>query len=150
MRRVCAVMLVVLVATAVAGCGGGHASPSAAYAKQLSAACTGLQKQIAALGKPSDLPIKKLYPPTVKLGHAFVAQIRALEPPAASRTTARNMVTQFGLYFDGLALGYAVLVKRESQQGFVQTVQGADANLKLAEGYARKLGASACEQGPLG
>jgi hypothetical protein len=41
-----------------------------------------------------------------------------------------------------------VLTKRASQQGFIQTVQGAVANLHLAEGYARKLGAPACAREP--
>jgi hypothetical protein len=148
--RIVAGTLLVLVAIAAVGCGSGKASPKAAYAKQLSSACTAMQKQIAALGKPSDLPIKKLYPPSVKIGHAFVKQIKAIVPPASERTTAKALVQQYGFYFDGIALGYAVLVKRESQQGFIQTIQGADANLKLAEGYARKLGAPACAQGPLG
>ena len=63
-------------------------------------------------------------------------------------TAAGLMVKQFGYYFDGLALGYAVLTKRKSQQGFIQTVGGAEQNLKLAEGYARKLGATACTRRP--
>ena len=58
------------------------------------------------------------------------------------------MVKQFGFYFDGLALGYAVLTKRESQQGFIQTVEGAVANLHMAERYARKLGVPACAREP--
>ena len=87
-------------------------------------------------------------PGTVKIGHAFVKRIRLLEPPAADKATARKMVQQFGYYFDGLAIGYAVLTKRKSQGGFVQTVSAAVANQRLAERYATKLGAAACAREP--
>ena len=87
-------------------------------------------------------------PGTVKIGHAFVRQIKQLDPPAGEQANAGLLIKQFGYYFDGLAIGYAVLVKRKSQQGFIQTVGGAEANLKLAEGYARKLGADACTRRP--
>ena len=117
--RVLAVAMLALVALTAAACGGGHESASQAYAKQLSSACTDMRKQIEALGKPGDTPISKTYPGTVKIGHAFVKKIRLLEPPAAEKATARKMVQQFGYYFDGLAIGYAVLTKRKSQGGFV-------------------------------
>ena len=96
--------LLALVALTAAACGGGgHETASQAYAKQLSSACTDMRKQIEALGKPGDTPISKIYPGTVKIGHAFVKRIRLLEPPAADKATARKMVQQFGYYFDGLA-----------------------------------------------
>jgi hypothetical protein len=149
--RTCVVATVLLLALALAAsaCGGGKKeSAHDAYAKQLSSACDDMRQQIEALGKPGDTPIPKIYPPSVKIGHAFVQQIGALTPPATEKATAGLMVKQFGYYFDGLALGYAVLVKRASQQGFIQTVGGALQNLKLAEGYARKLDAPACARRP--
>ncbi len=131
--RVLVLALLALVALTAAACGGGgHETASQAYAKQLSSACTDMRKQIEALGKPGDTPIAKIYPGTVKIGHAFVKQIRLLEPPAADKATVRKMVQQFGYYFDGLAIGYAVLTKRKSQGGFVQTVSAAVANERLA------------------
>jgi hypothetical protein len=139
-----AVLLVVVIALAAATWDGNEQSPHDAYTTQLSSACDSMRTQIEALGKPSDTPIGKIYPQSAKIGHAFVKQIKAITPPPADRTTAVLMIRQFGYYFDGLALGYAVLKKRESQAGFIQTVEGAVANLHLAEGYARKLGAPAC------
>jgi hypothetical protein len=147
--RLVAVALLALVALAAVGCGGGgHESASQAYAKKLSSACTDMRKQIEALGKPSDTPISKIYPPTVKIGKAFVKQIRALQPPAAEKANAAKMVQQYTYYFDGLAIGYAVLTKRKSQGGFIATVTAAVANNNLAVRYARKLGAPVCTRGP--
>ena len=143
-RGLAAILLFAVVALTASACGGSTQSPHDAYTKQLSTACDNMRKQIEALGKPSDTPVEKIYPQSAKIGHAFVKQIKAITPPAADKATAALMIRQFGFYFDGLALGYAVLKKRESQAGFVQTVEGAVANLHLAEGYARKLGAPAC------
>jgi hypothetical protein len=139
-----AVLLLAAVALTASACGGSKQSPHDAYTKQLSTACDSMRTQIEALGKPSDTPVEKIYPQSAKIGHAFVKQLKAITPPPADRATASLMIKQFGYYFDGLALGYAVLKKRESQAGFVQTVEGAVANLHLAEGYARRLGAPAC------
>ena len=140
--------LLLLVALAAAGCGGSKASPHDAYARQLSSACDDMRKQIEKLGLPGNTPVAKIYPPSVTIGRAFVKQIRTLEPPADEKRTAGLMAKQFAYYFDGLSLGYAVLTKRKSQQGFIQTVGGALQNLKLAEGYARKLDAPACARRP--
>jgi hypothetical protein len=147
-RLVLAGLLLVVVGLAVSACGGGKPSARDAYARKLDAACNDMRKQIEGLGQPSDTPMAKIYPGTVKIGHAFVKQIRRLAPPAGEKASAGLLVKQFGFYFDGLALGYAVLVKRMNQQGFIQTIGGAEANLKLAEGYARKLGANACTRRP--
>ena len=143
-----AAALVVVVALVASACGGGKTSPHDAYTKQLSSACDDMRTKIEALGKPSDTPVSRIYPGSVRIGRAFVAQVKLLRPPATDTANAGLMVKQFGYYFDGLAIGYAVLTKRASQQGFIQTVQGAVANLHLAEGYARKLGASACAREP--
>jgi hypothetical protein len=147
-RVVAAAVLMTIVLAAAACGGGGHESASQVYARKLSSACTDMRKQIEALGKPSDTPISKIYPGTVKIGKAFVKQIRQLDPPAAEKANARKMAQQFTYYFDGLAIGYAVLTKRKSQGGFVQTVSAAVANQNLAERYAKKLGASECARGP--
>ena len=139
-----------LVALAVCGCGGAQASAGDSYAAKVSADCTSMRKAIEALGKPSDTPISKIYPGTVRIGHAFVRRLKLLHPPSAQRARASSMVRQYGYYFDGLALAYAILTKRASQQGFIQTAAGADANRDLAVGYARKLGASGCVRQPFG
>jgi hypothetical protein len=148
MRRSGAAAALLVVVALAAACGGGKTSPHDAYTKQLSSACDDMRAKIEALGKPTDTPLSKIYPGSVRIGRAFVEQVRLLRPPAADTANAGLMVKQFGYYFDGLALGYAVLTKRASQQGFIQTVQGAVANLRLAEGYARKLGAPACAREP--
>lgn len=147
-RSLASAALLVIVALAAGACGGGKSSPHDAYTKQLSSACDDMRTSIEALGRPSDTPVSRIYPGSVRIGRAFVAQVKLLRPPAADTANAGLMVKQFAYYFDGLALGYAVLTKRASQQGFVQTVQGAVANLRLAEGYARKLGAPACAREP--
>jgi hypothetical protein len=138
----------VLLALAVSACGGAQASAGDSYATKVSSACTSMRKAIEALGKPSDTPIAKIYPGTVKIGHAFVKQLKLLHPPRAQRVRAASMVQQYGYYFDGLAFAYAILTKRGSQAGFIQTAAGADANRDLAVGDARKLGASACVRQP--
>jgi hypothetical protein len=147
-RALAATALVVVALTAVACGGSGHESASQRYAKQLSSACTDMRKQIEALGKPSETPISKIYPGTVRIGHAFLGQVRKLDPPPAETANVRKMLQQFGFYFDGLAIGYAVLKKRESQGGFIQTVSAAVANDNLAVGYAKKLGAPVCARAP--
>jgi hypothetical protein len=147
-RGVAAAALAVVALTAAACGGGGHKTASQVYAGKLSAACTDMRKQIEALGKPNETPISKIYPGTVRVGHAFVKEIRLLEPPAAEKATAQKMVQQFGYYFDGLAIGYAVLTKRKSQGGFIATVNAAVANERLAVGYAKRLGAPVCARGP--
>jgi hypothetical protein len=144
-----AVAVLVLVALATSACGGGGSpTPRAAFAKKLNSACDDMRTKIEALGMPNDNPISKIYPGTVKIGRAFVKQIKLIDPPTAEKANATSMVREFSYYFDGLAIGYAVLVKRNSQQGFIQTVGGAEANLKMAEGYARKLDATACTRRP--
>jgi hypothetical protein len=149
LRALAALVALVLVALAVSACGGAQASPGASsYATKVSSACTSMRKAIEALGAPSDTPIAKIYPGTVRIGHAFVRRLKLLHPPRAQRVRAASMVRQYGFYFDGLALAYAILTKRGSQQGFIQTAAGADANRDLAVGYARKLGASACVRQP--
>jgi hypothetical protein len=141
-------LLLLAVALAASACGGSKQSPRDAYASKLDSACNDMRKQIEGLGQPGDTPLARIYPATVKIGHAFVRQIKQLDPQAGEQVNAGLLIKQFGYYFDGLALGYAVLVKRKSQQGFIQTIGGAEANLKLAEGYARKLGADACTRRP--
>jgi hypothetical protein len=135
--------LVALVLLGAAACGG-STSPRDAYAKKLSSACNDMRRQVEALGKPSDTPLAKLYPPQVKIGKAFVKQVATLTPPAAEKKTVASMLSEYGYYFEGLRLGYALLVKRDSQQAFVQTVAGAVDNLNLAKGFAKKLGAPDC------
>jgi hypothetical protein len=143
------VALLVLLSLALAACGsGGKPSPGAAYAKRLSASCTAMRKQIEALGQPSDTPISKVYPGTVRIGQAFVKEVRALAPPPGKQATVDSMLRQYGYYFTGLHLAYALLTKRHSQQGFIQTAAAADANRKLAVGYAGKLGAPECARQP--
>jgi hypothetical protein len=147
-QLVLAGLLLLVVSLAASACGGSKQSPGDAYANKLDAACNDMRKQVEGLGQPSDTPLAKIYPGTVKIGHAFVRQLKQLEPPPGAQANSRLLIRDFGYYFDGLALGYAVLVKRKSQQGFIQMIGGAEANLKLAEGYARKLGADACTRRP--
>jgi hypothetical protein len=139
----------VIVALSLSACGGGgKPSASDAYAKSLSASCTSMRKQIEALGQPSSTPIAKVYPGTVKIGRAFLREVARLHPPDASKANVKAMVREYGYYFDGLHLAYALLTKRNSQQGFMQTAAAAVSNLHLAVGYAGKLGASACARQP--
>jgi hypothetical protein len=148
--RSCSLLVLLAAVALTAGACGGDKQESAhdAYARQLNSACDDMRQKIEKLGAPNDTPMAKIYPPSVKIGHAFVAQIRKLKVPAGEQANARLMIKQFGYYFDGLALGYAVLTKRKNQQGFIQTVGGALQNLKLAEGAARKLDAPACARRP--
>lgn len=148
-RGVALIAGLVLVSLSAGACGSdGKQSPSAAYAKRLSESCTSMRKQIEALGKPSDTPIAKVYPGTVKVGRAFLREVAKLDPPADSKAKVEAMVREYGYYFDGLGLAYALLTKRKSEQGFIQTAHAAVANLNLAIGYANKLGATECARQP--
>jgi hypothetical protein len=148
-RSAAVVTGLVIVSLSLSACGGsGKASAGESYAQRLSASCTTMRKQIEALGKPSDTPIGKVYPGTVRIGRAFLREIAKLDPPGKSTAAVKAMVREYGYYFDGLHLAYALLTKRNSQQGFVQTAEAAVANLHLAVGYARKLGAGACVRQP--
>jgi hypothetical protein len=160
-RRVALAAGLLILSLSLAACGGGGAKPpvttepantqpsaSGLYAQRLSAACTAMRKQIEALGKPSDTPISKVYPGTVKIGRAFLRQVKQLVPPPGAKPKVTAMLREYGYYFDGLGLAYALLTKRHSQQGFIQTAAAADANLNLAVGDARKLGAAACARQP--
>ena len=68
-----------------------------------------MRTQIEALGKPTDTPIEKIYPQSAKIGRAFVKQIKRSSRRRPTGRPPRLMIKQFGYYFDGLALGYAVL-----------------------------------------
>ena len=73
-------------ALAASACGGDKKeSPHDAYAKQLSSACDDMREKIEALGKPSDTPIAKIYPPSVRIGHAFVKRDRRAHTAAGRR-----------------------------------------------------------------
>jgi hypothetical protein len=142
------VLLLVALTLGACGSGGHKAAATETYAQRLASSCDSLRTHIEALGKPSDTPIGTIYPGTVKLGKAFVREIGTLTPPAAGTANAKAMVREYGYYFEGLRLAYALLTKRHSQEGFVQTAGAAVANLHLATGYARKLGAAACVKQP--
>jgi hypothetical protein len=148
-RCVALVAGLVIVSLSLVACGGGgKQSAGDAYAKRLSSSCSSMRKQVEALGKPGDTPIAKVYPGTVKIGRAFLREIAKLDPPAAGKANAKAMAREYAFYFDGLALAYALLTKRKSQQGFVQTAQAAVANLNLAIGFAKQLGAAECAHQP--
>jgi hypothetical protein len=140
--------LMIVSLSLVACGGGGKQSAGDAYAKRLSSSCSSMRKQIEALGKPSDTPIAKVYPGTVRIGRVFLREIAKLEPPAAGKANAKAMAREYGFYFDGLNLAYALLTKRKSEQGFIQTARAAVANLNLAIAYAKKLGADDCARQP--
>jgi hypothetical protein len=118
------------------------------YASQLSKLCVDARSQIEALGKPNEIPISKLYPGTVKIGRAFVAQARELDPPPAQAAAAKQFVEQSALYYDGLAYAYTFLTTQNNQVAFVQIVNGATANLDKAETAARELDAPDCALRP--
>lgn len=118
------------------------------FASQLSELCVSARTQIEALGQPSDIPISKLYPGTTKIGRAFVAQARALDPPPAQAAAAKRFVEQSALYYDGLAYAYTFLTTQNNQVAFVQIVNGAMANLGNAETAAKQLGAPDCALRP--
>ena len=65
-------LLLLVVALVASACGGSKQSPRDAYAKKLDSACNDMRKQIEDLGQPSDTPMARIYPGTVKIGHAFV------------------------------------------------------------------------------
>ena len=118
------------------------------FASQLSELCVSARTQIEALGQPSEIPISKLYPGTVKIGRAFVAQARALDPPPVQAAAAKRFVEQSALYYDGLAYAYTFLTTQNNQVAFVQIVNGAMANLGNAETAAKQLGAPDCALRP--
>jgi hypothetical protein len=140
--------LLIVSLSLVACGGGGKQSAGDAYAKGLSSSCNSMRKQIEALGKPGDTPIAKVYPGTVRIGRAFLREVAQLDPPAGSKANVKAMTREYGFYFDGLNLAYALLTKRKSEQGFIQTAQAAVANLNLALAYAKKLGATDCARQP--
>jgi hypothetical protein len=118
------------------------------FASQLSKLCVGARTQIEALGQPNEIPISKLYPGTVKIGRAFVAQARALDPPPVQAAAAKRFVEQSALYYDGLSYAYTFLTTQNNQAAFVQIVNGAMANLDNAETAAKELGAPDCALRP--
>jgi hypothetical protein len=126
---------------------GGGDTPTS-YAAQLEKLCTDARKQIEGLGTPSETPMTKLYPGTVRIGRAFVKDAGRLQPPSEQASAAKTFVQGRGLYYDGLAYAYQFLTVQKNQVAFVRIVDGALANLANAETAAKALGAPACALRP--
>ncbi len=118
------------------------------YAAQLESLCKESQAQTEALGKPSDIPIKKLYLGTARIGRAFLKDAKALQPPPEQAAAAATFLRERGLYYDGLEYAYQFLATQQNEVAFVRIVNGAIANLDNAETAAKALGAPACALRP--
>ncbi len=145
-----AVVLLVAVAGAAAGAwallrdSGGDRDTRDPYASALADLCVEARGEIEALGRPSDTPIDVVYPGTVRIGRALLAQARDLTPPEEQKARAAEFAHQYGLYLDGLEYAYHYLENQGNQVAFVQIVNGALANLSKAEQVAKELGAPEC------
>jgi hypothetical protein len=148
------VVLLVVVAGAATGAwallrdSGGGGDGRAPYASAIADLCVEARTQIEALGRPSDTPIDVVYPGTVRIGRAFLAQAGELTPPEAKKARAAELAHQYGLYLDGLEYAYHYLENQGNQVAFVQIVNGALANLANAERVATELGAPECAVRP--
>jgi len=118
-----------------------------AFASRLAALCDDTRTKVEALGRPAETPIEAVYGGTVRLGRAFVSSARALDPPVGETTDAKEMLAQFGLYYDGLEYALA-FYHQGNQDAFVRIVDGALTNLDHAEAIARRLGAPECARRP--
>ena len=152
-RAVLGVVLLVLVAGAATSAwallrdsGGGPARTT--YASALADLCVEARTEIEALGRPSDTPIDVVYPGTVRVGRRFLAKAEKLSPPAGKQDLAAELVSQYGLYLDGLEYAYHYLKNQGNQAAFVQIVNGALANLRSTERAAKELGAPECAVRP--
>jgi hypothetical protein len=118
------------------------------YATHLEALCADSRKQVEALGRPSDVPINKLFPGIVRIGRTFLVDARRLQPPPEQAAEAKTFLRERGLYYDGLAYAKAFLTTQRNEVAFVRIVDGANANLAMAEAAAKSLGAPVCALRP--
>lgn len=118
-----------------------------AFATRLAALCDDTRTKVEALGRPAETPIETVYGGTVRLGRTFVSSARALDPPPGQAREAKEMLAQFGLYYDGLEYALA-FYQQGNQDAFVRIVDGALTNLDNAEAAARRLGAPECARRP--
>ena len=124
-----------------------EAPERSAFAARLAALCDDTRTKIEALGRPAETPLDTVYGGTVRLGRAFVSSSRALHAPPAEAAKVKEMLAQYGLYFDGLDYALA-FYHQGNQTAFVRIVDGALSNLDRAEGIARELGAPECARRP--
>ena len=124
------------------------ASGETGYAAQLDSLCADSRKQVEALGQPSEIPIGKLYPGTVRIGRAFLEEAKALTPPPEEAAAAKTFIRERGLYYDGLEYAYEFFTTQKNGVAFVRVVDGATANLGKAETAAKGIGAPECALRP--
>ena len=111
------------------------------FASQLSELCVSARTQIEALGQPSEIPISKLYPGTVRNRPCLRRAGEALQPPPEQAAAAKTFLAQRGLYYDGLAYAYQFLTDQNNRSPSFRIVNGAIANLDNAETAAKEIGA---------
>ena len=127
---------------------GGEKSGQTDFASRLDSLCATNKAQTEALGQPSEIPLSKLYPGTVRIGRAFLKDAKALQPPPEQAEAAKTFLVQRGLYYDGLEYAYQFLTGQQNQTAFVRIVDGAIANLENAEAAAKTIGAQECTLRP--
>ena len=145
MRRI---VLIVVVAGLVAGCGGGSGRLSKAeYAKRADAICTKYNAKIRALGRPtaiSGLPayVDKALP----LARKGDDELRGLKPPKDEEQTAKEWLDQNDSVVGSMER-LRDAAKKGDRAGIQTALNEASSSNQTANRLARSLGLSVCAQG---
>jgi hypothetical protein len=157
--RIAALSLVVLLALAVAGCGGDEQAVSttpgkppapkrSAYAEALNGLCAKRLASLEAIGNPtSPDELKQLLPQQLVVMKRFSADSKALEAGAAEAKAKKNFDRFYATYLDGQIYALKTL-KANAFDGYFRVADSALAWQKQAEQTARRLGAVTCAKRP--
>jgi hypothetical protein len=157
--RIAALSLVLLLALAVAGCGGDEqavtTTPSkppapkrSAYAEALNGLCAKRLASLEAIGNPtSPDELKQLLPKQLVVMKRFSADSKALEAGAAEAKAKKNFDRFYATYLDGQIYALKTL-KANAFDGYFRVADSALAWQKQAEQTARRLGAVTCAKRP--
>ncbi len=118
------------------------------FASQLSELCVDARTQVEALGQPSEIPISKLYPGTVKIGRAFLEQARALDPPPEQAAAAKTFLEQRRCTTTASSTPTSSSPPRTTRLHSSGSWTGRLANLGNAETAAKTIGAPECALRP--
>ncbi len=144
-----AALLVVLpLSVALAGCGGGGALTRAQYLSKVDAACEAFHERESEIGEPKTVRDLALRGPKILavFDDTLLEEVASLDPPKAIAGQARRLVAVARL--QRATLVELVQAAQRHDLSDVQQLQATNAALnKQAAALARKLGASRCAQG---
>jgi hypothetical protein len=149
MRHAPKLLVPMLTAAILAGCGGSTSSTTsadtgAAFIAKANQVCATVNQKIAAMpALNTAAEIIKSEPQEVALITSAVAQLKALSPPADKKATADALIS--GLGQEGSLLGQLIAALKAGDAAKVKTLANQETTLNQADGArAKTLGLTEC------